>query len=512
MARYLIELTGSDGNIYGFDTGRGFSPTDPDASLYRSHYAGEVAKGGAPVITRGSEGAGTNAAPVGASFGTIRLNNADRDLDVMDDLGFDGRALTIRYLPDGAKTVAAATVVYRGTVTRLQADRYQVTVDARDRLEELRVPVGRLVDADEWPDAEGVRKPVVSGKALECPILWVDRVKNIGIIHDGVADVDSSGSPLTGGVYDLGVALEREGDYADLATLKITAPTAGKYRVYPSSEATYIRLGSRPADHDKVAADVLVTDYDGPAQLQSLVARAGTISDGSPSDIDAASFTALSRSWTVGGRWDGETPVIEAVADLSRSLGCVVFFGRTGLFKAARLSPATGSEVAAFFGPQSKSQGGGASQLLTINRRRISEPVKEVSVGYDKVFAVKSDLDALWSTDATRAELISREYRRSVITDAATETKHLLAREEAFDTILRDQTNAETMAEEWRSAQGAWFYTMTVKATQALLAALEIGARVNVYDAELLPTETSLVIRTIRHNLNTGEIEIGARE
>lgn len=514
MARYLIELTASDGSIWGFDTAGGFSPTDADANLVDAHYYGLIPEGGAPVITRATSGAGSLGGLAGSSFGTIRVLNNDRRFDDMAALGFDGRPLVVKSLPDGAKTVAAASDLYTGTVINVQIKRFEVVVEARDRSEELNVPIGRLVDSAEWPEAEGYRLPVAAGVAKECPVLWVDTVKNIAAIHDGVADVDLLSSPADGGVYDLGVALTRESpDYPDIATLKSTAPAAGKYRLYPSSDGTYIRLGSRPSDQAKIAADIVVTSTDGPSQIQELAERGATISAG---DIDASSFTALSRAWEVGGYWPGDTTIETAITEIARSLNCVVFFSRSGKLTASRLTPPASAGARRFFGPQSADIGADADQLLFLDREIVSKPVKEVSIGYEKVHSVKSELQALWGTDPTRAELISREYRRTVVQDNAVAAKHLLAEQEEFDTILNEKANATTVAGERIDERGAFVYTAQVK-YNADIGAIELGDRIDVQDDQLLPATgspdepSSLIVRSISHDLNSGQVVVRAR-
>lgn len=505
---FLIEIIGSDAAIYGFTTGRGFAPTDADPALDGAFYQPRVAASGAPVISRETDGAGSTGGAGGLSFGTITLNNADGALDGLGDLGFDGRALTIRFLPSGSRTMAEATTLYRGTVTELQVSRDSVRITARDRFEELNVPAGALIDAAEWPDAEGQRMPVCAGKPLNVPFVWLDRVKLIAALHDGPGTVDAAVG-ATGGVYDLGVGLDREADYADMAALQATAPTAGHYKLLSDASGLYVRLGSRPDDYGKMAADVVLTSPNGPAQIQAIAQRAETIGSG---DIDAASFTALSRAWDVGGYWPGETTILEAVSEIAASIGAVIFFGRTGTLKAARLTPPAGSGVLDLFGPQSKGVDAVSHQLFELDRVRVSRPVKEVSVGYDRAHSVYSDLGALWTTDATRAELVSKEYRRSLVSDAATATKHKLAETITLDTILRDQTNAETVAEEIRAARGAWIYQGSLRANNAVLSAMELGARVDMTDTRFEPAGASLVVRQVSHDLNAGQINFGARE
>lgn len=502
-AQYLLELTGSDGAVYGFSTGRGFAPTDADESLVGAFYSPRVSGSAALTISRQTDGAGSVQGAGGLVFGAITLENADGGLDGLADIGFDGRPLRVLYAPAGSTTVAAASVMYRGTVTELQVGRLEVRVEARDRLEELNTPVGAQIDAGEWPGAEGGRMPVCAGAPVSIPFVWLDRVKLIGALHDGAATVN--------GVYDLGVALTVGSAYSSIADMKANAPSGGYYRVFSDASGTYVRLGSLPADLDKIAADVTTADPTGPAQIQALASRAPTVSAGT--DIDAAAFTALSRDWSFGGYWAGEATVLEACAEIAASLGCVIFFDRTGKLSAARLTPEPDPAIALNVnGPQSPAPGGTSRRALDLDRSRLGKPVKQISVGFNRSYAHYSDLGALWSTAPTRAARVSRDYDRATVSDAPTAAKHLLAGEERIDTLLDDQTNAETVAEELRAARGAFLHTFRLSADEEVIGALELGAVTALHESRFSASAIEAAIRQIDHDITNGIITVGARE
>lgn len=671
--QYLIELEAHDGTVYGFATGRGFAPVDPDTALYRGQYDGRVSADTRLVVRRETDGAGSSSGAAGQSFGAITLNNADGGLDVLGEKGFDGRALRILFAPAGARSMADCEPVYRGTVTELQVQRLTVTIQPRDRLEELNTPIGSTVDAAEWPEADGERMPVVAGAAVSVPLFWLDRVLLIAAVHDGEATVN--------GVYDLGVALTAGAAYADMAALKSTAPAGGQYRVLSTASGTFVRLGSRPQDHDKMAADVATATTDGPSQIERLADRAPTVSaeryynlvpnsaghtasnwvmsgvsmigeapslyglpttrfsvpeatgsryiyahsiDVTPGqtctvsypirlhdtdeaycpvygegygwihaptseeadvsdqvrhgvglvslnfvvpagvtevrvylirreshsgllmqglvdlgplmvnegstplpaivtgadptqspasrDVNFSALTALSRAWTVGGWWPGETTILDALSEIARSLGAVIFFDHIGRFSAARLTPEAGPGVVGVYGPQNRSPGGGARRATELDRVRLGKPAKEVSVGYSKSHAVYSDLGALWDTAPARADRISRDYARSVVFGAGVADKHLLASSMRLDTILEDKTQAETVAEELRAAQGAWFHSVIIPADEAAFQALDLGARVDIHESRWSGAAISAVVREIAHDLTAGTITLGVRE
>lgn len=499
--QYLIELEAHDGVTYGFATGRGFAPTDPDAALYRGQYDGRVSSEARLTVRRQTDGAGSSSGAAGQDFGAISLDNSDGALDALGEKGFDGRALRIIFAPAGARAMTECEPVYRGTVTELQVQRLKVTITLRDRLEELNTPIGSTVDAAEWPDADGERLPVVAGAAVSVPLFWLDRVLLIAAVHDGAATVS--------GVFDLGVALTAGSDYADMAAMKSTAPASGQYRVLSTASGAFVRLGSRPQDHDKITADVATATIDGPSQLQAVAQKAPTIGAG---DVSASSFTALSRAWSVGGWWPGETPVLDAASEIARSLGAVIFFDRLGKLSAARLTPEAGAGVISIYGPQNRSPGGGARRATELDRVRLGKPAKEISVGYAKSHAVFSDLGALWDTAPARAERISRDYARSVVEGAGVASKHLLASSMRLDTILNDKTQAETVAEELRAAQGAWFHSVIIPADEAAFEALDLGVRVDIHESRWSGAAISTVVREIAHDLTAGTITLGVRE
>ena len=661
--QYLIELEAHDGVTYGFATGRGFAPTDPDAALYRGQYDGRVSSEARLTVRRQTDGAGSSSGAAGQDFGAIILDNSDGALDALGEKGFDGRALRILFAPAGAQAMTDCEPVYRGTVTELQVQRLKVTITLRDRLEELNTPIGSTVDAAEWPEADGERMPVVAGAAVSVPLFWLDRVLLIAAVHDGAATVS--------GVFDLGVALTAGSDYADMAELKSTAPASGQYRVLSTDSGTFVRLGSRPQDHDKMAADVVTADPDGPSQIQQLALRAptfggsrknlildnsdlasgnwsgtgvtatnvsdddlGTVTrlvsttsgfwrnaqarsvapgqvytlsfrakegsgslhwraydvtngveiatgpytipaDGrvvlsftAPSGCTAVfvyptypraasdvkiwdvqleagdeatlpviptaeaevtvlndfayatfepgnittSLEAFSRQWGIGGWWPGEATVLDALSEIARSLGAVIFFDRLGKLSAARLTPEAAVGVIGIYGPQNRSPGGGARRATELDRLRLGKPAKEISVGYAKSHAVFSDLGALWDTAAARAERISRDYARSVVEGAGVASKHLLASSMRLDTILNDKTQAETVAEELRAAQGEWFHSVIIPADEAAFEALDLGVLVDIYESRWSGAAISTVVREIAHDLTAGTITLGVRE
>ncbi|WP_439634954.1 hypothetical protein [Oceanicaulis sp.] len=559
--------------------------------------------------------------------------------------------------------------VYRGTVTELQVQRLKVTITLRDRLEELNTPIGSTVDAAEWPEADGERMPVIAGAAVSVPLFWLDRVLLIAAVHDGAATVS--------GVFDLGVALTAGSDYADMAAMKSTAPASGQYRVLSTASGTFVRLGSRPQDHDKMAADVATATSAGSSQLRQIAQRAQTMTPiirqnlidysddlsmtsasstigtygGGASVIDSktiqlnsnsgvframlsgfdaqsdyafqcevkaarsedvgkvlqffanwngnpgatpvvtvtltetwqalvsagtsiASFNsvrltftgpveqgafqinvrglqgepgltaspliktfgqsasiddqigytdyelptrrtdleALERDWPIGGWWPGEATILDAVSEVARSLGAVIFFDRLGKLSAARLTPEVGAGVIGVYGPQVRSPGGGARRATELDRVRLGKPAKEISVGYAKSHAVFSDLGALWDTAPARAERISRDFARSVVEGAGVASKHLLASSMRLDTILNDKTQAETVAEELRAAQGAWFHSVIIPADEAAFEALDLGARVDIHESRWSGAVISTVVREIAHDLTAGTITLGVRE
>ena len=98
------------------------------------------------------------------------------------------------------------------------------------------------------------------------------------------------------------------------------------------------------------------------------------------------------------------------------------------------------------------------------------------------------------------------------MTDATTASKYLLAGEERLDTLLDDETNAETVAEEVRAARGAFLYTSQIQADEAVIAALDLGGVVSITESLFSDTAIEAVIRQIDHNITAGKITVGARE
>ena len=184
------------------------------------------------------------------SFGEIVLANADAALDAWLGYGIDGQPITIWYGEEGAAFPSAYTQVLKCYGHALVADFDVVRVRVRDRLVLLETPWCTRAFAGTG-DLEG--GSTMAGQVMPrqwrqinlTPLVLVDAAKLIYLVSDkGVA----TGEQSYCAIYEGGVTIARETDYASAATMISTAPSSGKCKFWFNSDdgPVYVRLGSVP--------------------------------------------------------------------------------------------------------------------------------------------------------------------------------------------------------------------------------------------------------------------------
>jgi len=287
------------------------------------------------------------------SYGEMRLVNLDGGLDYLRDYGLDGQPVRMLIgragdaLSDPGEAYDTFEPLIVGRVQRVLFEIGFVTVILRDRLQDFAqaIQANTYLGDNVLPDGveggteiKGKPKPLVFGRVSNVTPVCVNPSKLIWQVNDG-----PDGSVESLSVYDGGVALGAEANYADMATMLSTAPTAGYYRLLSLPTGSYFRLGASPA------ATVTATVFDRVADADNTAARValriasrtpetgeGGITDDDLNwdDVDAldTATTAVVGIWVNGG--ETYAAALDAVLG---SVGAWYGFDRFGTFRMQRL-------------------------------------------------------------------------------------------------------------------------------------------------------------------------------
>lgn len=448
MARiYLAHITVYDPAIPGtkvlrFCNGRGFV-TGTDAAKRPSGVSAHVAY--TPRIKQPANmrrdifGQGRTGGKSQIGYGELVLNNHDGGLDGFIDYGFDGREIEIIVGDVEPYQNPVFTTMMKGTMEQARINRREVSIRIRDRQELFDVPIqtNKYAGNNSLPnglegvegDIKGQPKPLTFGKVFNVAPVQVNTSRLIFQVNDGAINTVDA-------VYDRGVSLTKGADYTSQSDMETTAPAAGNFRVWPAGG--YFRLGSSPTG--QVTADVTqgaaASDRTA-AQVMKNVALLIGISSG---DIDSGDVTALdtANSAVIGLFIDDEQTAIAAMDDVANSVGAWWGFDANGKLRMKQLTVPSGPALVTLT----------EAEIISIDRIETGDtgagiPVWRTITNY-KRFWVKQDSDLAGSvTDARRGEL-KNEWRTVVDSDSAVKTKHLLAEEVVFDTLLSVASDAAT--------------------------------------------------------------------
>ncbi|WP_299316222.1 hypothetical protein, partial [uncultured Halomonas sp.] len=393
---------------------------DPDAQLWlpRMQQAG---------LYRAGLYAGALLPSQRSGYGETTLINTDGALDYLADYAVDGRAAVLSFVDEGG----AVTELLRGTVSRLGFERNRVSIKLRDPIEPLQqthphttyagdnvLPAGLEGTED---DIAGRIKPRLYGQVRNASPVLV----NSALLIYQLSDQDCTVSE----VYDQGVALEYEGDYADLATLQSAdpgdAPAAGKWRRYQG----YVRLGSLP--QGAVTADAAVAAPGLGSVMAAVAADAGfTLHADDIAPLDALGDVRLWLS--------GETTTAQLLDTLAASVGAIWRINAAGELR-AELWQAPGMPSLTLRDHQilditRSATGGGEGGL----------PVWRVTLKADRIETTQTDLAGAVAAD--RRARLAETTRSAIAEAAATRTRHPLAGELEIDSHLASRSAAQARA------------------------------------------------------------------
>ncbi len=411
-------------------------------------------------------------------YGELTLINPDGGLDYLANYAFDGRSLVIKV---GEETAAYASFVtaLKGTMQQAAMEWKQVSIRMRDRQAELNKPVQPLTYAgnntlpnglEGVSDIKGAAKPLLLGRCHNVAPVLVNSSRLIYHVTTGtLAELVN--------VFDKGAYLARGADYTSQSDMDTNAPAAGYFRTWKAGGM--FRLGSSPVGQITCTAwEYSNIEGNTAAQLAyRLVTGPGGIN---PADTVAADYTLLdSQNAGSVGLWtsDGMT-VAEALDQISASVGTWWGFDNLGRFRIARFDAPTGTAVAELT----------EVEILSIEQESLSvngeaAPVWKVTLTHDINWTVQSGDSLAGVVPADRKNWLSMANRQIVLSDASVKTKHLLAQEIVYDTLLAGASVAGPEAQ--RRIDMLKFkttvLTVTVRIDAALLSAIDLGVVVRVW-------------------------------
>jgi len=396
-----------------------------------------------------------------ASIGEIQLNNNDFSLNYLADYAIDGRACSQDYF-DGVSTV---TNYFSGTCAGRSERGGDIYISLRTLKDTLDTdhPFETYLGNNTLPngvegleaDLKGANKPKVFGRVLNQTPKMVNTSKLIG-------QVSSRAATVIDALYDRGVALTKGADYADLATMQSTAPAAGQYRCFQG----YYRLGSTPVG-------TITVDSHDTAVLAGAVFK--SICDERSIAVNAASVTMLNAIGEVGLLVESTTSTTELLNTLIRGIGAYWYFIGATIY-VAKFALATVSTFDL-----------NAWQISKIERTAtgLGEgglPYASVEMQCDKIETVQNDLAG--SVPADRVARMSQQWRKADSPNAATKTRHPLAKTLKIDSCLRSITNAKAVCDSIQALVSARVDVVTITANFTTLPPLVIGAGFTVYPHE----------------------------
>lgn len=416
------------------------------------------------IPTPGNEGAAA------ASWGALRIENGDGELDGWLDYSWTGR--TFELLMGGTVAAGRAAerrlrydemgVLWRGAIAAVSGDEREIVLSIRDPLALLQRPLQARLYAgtggmEGSPEVEGRQKPLCFGPCRQVAPVQIDGPGWVFQVHDGRIDAVLA-------VRHKGVSLAAAGDVADLSLADVWAwtPVSGQYVTDLANGL--VRLGAK-------ADGVVTVDLRGDAEggyvdtaapiVRRLATRYGGMAD--PAELDPVAFESVgfAAPQTVHLVVTDATTTLAAVQSVMASVDGWAVADRLGRLTIGIWSdPETETATATLDDERLASR--------SVSWEQPAEPAWRVRIGYRRMNTLQS-ADALAGSvsEADRA-LWGEEYRWAVASDADVRALHSLAREIERPTLLDDAAEAAAEAARIAAYAGRMPRLHTVEAAGAL--------------------------------------------
>lgn len=410
-------------------------------------------------------------------YGELTLVNADGALDGLAGYAVDGRALLIK-VGDEADVYANFITVLKATMQQIAFEWMRVSVRLRDRQAELVKPVQTLSYAgnnslpagiEGSSDIKDAKKPLLYGRCHNITPVLVNTSRLIYQVTTGTL-----GEIVN--VFDKGAYLKRGTDASSQADLETTAPAAGEFRVWKAGGL--FRIGSSPTGLITCTAwESYQIETCTAAQIAYRLATGpGGISTG---DTVASDYTTLDgqNAGSIGLFVSPDMTVSEALDQVLASVGAWWGFDQLGRFRVARFDAPSGSPVTTLTD----------GEILSFDQAALSvngeaSPVWKVTLSHDINGTVQSGDALAGIAQADRRNWLIKGNRQVSVSDSAVKTKHVLAQEISYETLLAGPGYA--LPEANRRLTMLKADTMVVNASvridASLLAVLDLGSVVSV--------------------------------
>lgn len=438
---FLIEMQGHDGaSLLSFYLSTRDWMSDPHDSPANQLYMSRVKDPGN--FERHLFSSGTTRGQSATAAGDIILVNGSpgngETLDAWLDYGFDGRPITIKALPVNARQLSAATVVFSGKVDHITSTRPldQLEIKLSDLLSDLNLPLltTRFAGTTTSSAATAEGNADLSGRIKQQ--VW-GTVSNVELQPANVYDLiylACNNAAISIVVYDGGIALTPDGDFADIAALQAaTTLVPGHYATCLS--AGLVRLGGPP--QFAVTANIVEGANAAARTAAQIVKRILTGFGISPSVIAGASFSALDtlNASICGLLIDDDTTALAACQKVLDSIGGALLPNRLGFYEVDRFdAPAAGGTVYERY------------QISAFELVETEIPVWRINLQYSPVHHVQGDAELAGAVDAPTRAFLATEYRTITVENASVKTKHLKAGELTVTTQLTSLTAATAEA------------------------------------------------------------------
>lgn len=408
----------------------GYTTKPDDAELPNQHFAAQVDN---QMQFDVSVVSGDDFGSQAPSFGSIVIQNAEGELDILQDYVWTGYRVTVKAGQRGFAYEDFATV-FGGSINGIEMDDDRVTLTIRDnriKTDQLLLPAtfAGTGGKEGGTDLSGKPKPLCYGVVRNIEPVLVDPANLIYQIHDGsIQSVDV--------LRDSGVELTSAGDVADITAATVAA---GQFKTQLSGG--YIKLGSTPSG--RITADVHGSTVGGFVSTvgdivqRILTSRLGVRSF-SAAEIDQGAFNRLNdeMGFDAGVYLTDRVRASDVIDALINPLGAWWTFTRQGLLTCGLVDE---PGVATVEITEDDIEESGVQVLAVI------PPSWRLSVGYAPVGVVqKEDELAGATTEADRA-FLGEAYRFAVSENLVVRAQNEQAIERIFETQLADLTGAQAL-------------------------------------------------------------------
>ncbi len=434
----VVDAAGTTENFYFSTHGRTTRPFDDPAN---KTYLPRIVHPGAISLSMFAPGKTYGSTKYG--YGAIVLSNLDGALDALTGYGFAGQRVQIL-----RGTVAiqrpAFEVVFSGLMEQPAFEWKSLILRIRDFQYQLEktptqssvyagtntgAPLAGIEGASELA---GRRKPNIFGKVSNVSLKNVNTDRYIFQASSiGLFSIDAA--------YDNGKQLTAGAPYSSQAEMEATAPAVGGYRAWLGGGC--IRLGSKPAGQVTAdAAQGASASQRTCAQLLKIIALSAGLPAEQISEEDVAALDVLCPQEL--GLFVAENALtLDLMDQLAGSVGAYFGFDKDRLLRMGRLEEPSGEPLVLL----------SASNIISIEKLVTTDegagvPAWRVAVRYWRNNTIQnSALDASVST--ARLAYLQQSGLVASASDAAIKTKHVLATELQFNTLLVNATDAQVEAQ-----------------------------------------------------------------